>query len=214
MKFEVKDASKELVAKLTAKGEKLNLSERSINEQLEKLIPLVSNDEMELDDFIAKVLPFIQTANANVRKDVADGIKEYQDANPYKDKGDKDKKDNNNGDDELKERIKKLEEQLENEQKARKISQIKKDLMSKIKEKGVNDSGWVHDLIGEISISEDFNVEEKAEAYVKLYNKKKVDDIDPVDPPKDPKPSEKQAEYTKKNIEAAKAYAKQMNLIS
>ena len=52
MKFTNEDAYKKLVAKLTANGEKLNLSQRSINEQIEALLPLVANDEMELEDFV------------------------------------------------------------------------------------------------------------------------------------------------------------------
>ena len=35
MKFTKEDANKELVARMTAKGEKLNLSQRSMNEQVE-----------------------------------------------------------------------------------------------------------------------------------------------------------------------------------
>ena len=44
MKFTKDEAYKELVAKMTAKGEKLNLSERSVNEQLETLISFISNE--------------------------------------------------------------------------------------------------------------------------------------------------------------------------
>ena len=46
MKFTKEDAYKELVKLMTAKGEALNLSSRSINEQLEKLMPLLANDRI------------------------------------------------------------------------------------------------------------------------------------------------------------------------
>ena len=52
MKFTKDEAYKELVVRMTAKGEKLNLSERSVNEQLETLISLIANEEMELTDFV------------------------------------------------------------------------------------------------------------------------------------------------------------------
>ena len=74
MKFTKDDARKELSTQMTAKGEKLNLSERSLNEQLDALIPLVANEEMELADFVTKVLPIFKTADANVRNDVSAGI--------------------------------------------------------------------------------------------------------------------------------------------
>ena len=45
MKFTKEDANKELVRLMTEKGEKLNLSERSINEHLDNLMPLLANDE-------------------------------------------------------------------------------------------------------------------------------------------------------------------------
>ena len=47
MKFTKEEAIKELVAKMTTKGEKLNLSQRSINEQVEHLYTLIANEEME-----------------------------------------------------------------------------------------------------------------------------------------------------------------------
>ena len=66
MKFTKDEAYKELVARMTAKGEKLNLSERSINEQLENLISLVATDETEMSDFVEKILPLIKTADNNI----------------------------------------------------------------------------------------------------------------------------------------------------
>ena len=78
MKFTKDDARKELSTRMTTKGEKLNLSERSLNEQLDTLIPLLANDETELSEFVEKVLPIFKTADANVRNDVSAGIKDYE----------------------------------------------------------------------------------------------------------------------------------------
>ena len=82
MKFTKEDANKELVARMTAKGEKLNLSQRSMNEQVEHMYTLIANEEMELVDFVDKVLPFVKTSDANVRNDVSQGIKDYKSHNP------------------------------------------------------------------------------------------------------------------------------------
>ena len=39
---------KQIVSKMTANGEKLSLSERSINENLDVLIPLLDNDSINM----------------------------------------------------------------------------------------------------------------------------------------------------------------------
>ena len=71
MKFTKEDAYKELVRIMTEKGEKLNLSERSINEHLDNLMPLLANDETELNAFVQQILPLMKTADANIRHDVS-----------------------------------------------------------------------------------------------------------------------------------------------
>ena len=83
-KFTKEQALEELKKQIPGKGEKLNLSERSISEQLETLMPLLTTDDTELSDFINKVLPIFKTADANVRNDVSVGIKDYKDKNPVK----------------------------------------------------------------------------------------------------------------------------------
>ena len=55
-KFTKEQALEELKKQIPGKGEKLNLSERSISEQLETLTPLLATDDTELSDFINKVL--------------------------------------------------------------------------------------------------------------------------------------------------------------
>ena len=49
MKFTKEQAIKELEAKIPNKGQTLNISKRTISEQVETLLPLIANDEMELD---------------------------------------------------------------------------------------------------------------------------------------------------------------------
>lgn len=172
MKFTKEDAYKDLVAKLTTNGEKLNLSERSINEQLETLIPLVANEETEMSDFIEKTIAFFKTANANVRNDVSAGINEYKKNNPPTlPPVEPIKKTAEGGDDELVTRLEALERQLADANRKNTIAEIKTNLVAKIKEKGVEDDEWIDNFISEINITEDFNIEEKAERYVGVYNK-------------------------------------------
>lgn len=51
-KFTKEQALEELKKQIGGKGEKLNLSERSINEQLDTLMPLLAKEDTELSDFI------------------------------------------------------------------------------------------------------------------------------------------------------------------
>lgn len=173
MKFTNEDAYKELVARLTAKGEKLNLSQRSINEQIEALLPLIANDEMELADFVDKVLPIFKTADANVRNDVSQGIRDYKNENP------KDTKPTitqpqtpttTTQNDDLLKRIEVLEQQRQAQEIELKVKGIKSELTNKLKELGVKSDKWIESLIANITINDDFNVEEKAQGYLELYN--------------------------------------------
>lgn len=170
MKFTKEDANKELVAKMTAKGEKLNLSERSLNEQLDTLIPLLANEETELADFVSKVLPIFKTADANVRNDVSAGINDYKKQNPAPTQ-DPNKKVDSNPNDALEARLHALEEQLANAEKAKKVASIKKDIAFKLKEKGVKNAEWANSLLDEINITEDVDVDSKVESLLSLYNK-------------------------------------------
>lgn len=172
MKFTKEDAYKELVAKLTATGETLNLSERSINEQIENLLPLVANDETELSDFVEKVFPFIKTADSNVRKDVSNGINEYKKNNPPQEpKKTEPKKTEPKGEPtELEKRLAAMEAKLAEAEEKERTANVRSELISKLKEKGVKNEKWIKALMEDITISEDFNVEDKAEKYLKLYN--------------------------------------------
>lgn len=168
MKFTKDDARKELSTLLAAKGEKLNLSERSLNEQLDTLIPLVANEEMELADFVAKVFPIFKTADANVRNDVSAGINDYKKQNPLPTP----KKDDDPAPDAaLVARLAALEERFAKDEKAKKIEGIRSSIAAKLKEKGVKDSEWTSGMLNEIAIDEEVDVEAKATSLLNLYNK-------------------------------------------
>lgn len=208
MKFTKEQAYKELVAKMTTNGETLNLSERSVNEQLENLIGLIANDDTELTDFVDKVLPFIKTADANVRNDVSQGIKAYT----SKQKGTTTKKESE-GNDELIERLAKLEQTLKESEQREKRTQVKTDILTRLKEKGVKNEEWAVALLDEISISEDFDVDSKVDSYVKLYNKANADTGGSGGTPRGAGGSGSNKDEQLKNaIKAAASFAKSQNL--
>ena len=174
MKFTKENAYKELVAKMTAKGEKLNLSERSINEQLEKLIPLIANDETELADFIEKSLPFFKTADANVRNDVSVGIKDYIDKNPKVEEPKQQEPKGQEGNEEMRkilERLEGLEKRNSELETAELIKQKKNEIKSYLKDKGVKNEDWISEMLEQISISKDTEVQVKGDSLLGMYNK-------------------------------------------
>jgi hypothetical protein len=174
MKFTKEDACKELTAKIPQKGQTLNLSERSINEMLDTLMPLIANDETELSDFVTNVLPTFRTADGNVRNDVSVGIKNYKDNNPVTPpkKDDTQKPDDDDAMAKALARIEELEKKnAENERKAQ-LSSRRNEIISKMKEKGVKDKEWIDDFLNEVSIDgAEFDMEAKVDSYVRMYNK-------------------------------------------
>lgn len=174
MKFTKEDACKELAKQMTVNGEKLNLSDRSINEQVEALLPLVANDEMELADFVTKTLTMFKTANANVRNDVAQGIREYKDNNPIRSNPTPNPNPKEGQSDEiakLLERIEKMESESAAVKQREREDGIRRTIHSKLKEKGVKDKDWVNSFLSEITITDDFDIDAKVESYLNIYNK-------------------------------------------
>lgn len=179
MKFTKEEAHKDLVARLTAKGEKLNLSERTINEQLDALMPLIANEETELADFIDKVTPLFKTADANVRNDVSVGIADFKKSYKPEEKKEvvKPEEKKTEADDAYAKLLKRLDV-LENESKANKaketVNGLKQSFVAKVKEKGVKDDEWLNFYLETAVIDENFDVDAKAEACLKFYNKSKA----------------------------------------
>ena len=171
MKFTKEDAYKELVKQMTAKGEALNLSSRSINEQLEKLMPLLANDETELSDFVNTTLPIFKTADANVRNDVSEGIKKYKEENPIQTQTPKTNPNAGNTElDEMRKRLEKMESEYKSRQEAERIAKTRNEIVEKLKAKGVKDTTWLTPFLSDITITEDFDVDAKVETYLKSYN--------------------------------------------
>ena len=179
MKFTKDDARKDLMSKIPNEGDTLQLSERSVNEMLENLIPLVANDETELSEFVDRVLPTFKTADGNVRHEVSVGINKYKEANPPQQKpiGQQTQNQNQNEDEttkELKAQLAALQARIDTADREKKETETRKDFISKVKEKGVKDSEWIKSYVSELTIGESFDVEARVDACVKLYNKTKA----------------------------------------
>lgn len=176
MKFTKEEAYKDLVEQLTAKGEKLNLSKRSIEEQLETLMSLVATDETELADFVKKTLPVFKTADANIRNDVSAGITEFKKSYKPEEKKEEVKKEKkgNEEEDAIAKLLKRIDD-LENESKANKAKEVASNLrqsfVSKAKEKGVKDEEWLNSYADILSITDGFDADAQADSCLKFYNK-------------------------------------------
>lgn len=216
MKFTKEDACKDLMSKIPTKGETLQLSERSINEQLETLMPLLANDETELADFITSVLPIFKTADANVRANVSAQVKEYKEKNPIQEPPKKQEPSKKEDDEvaKLLERINALEQKNADNEKAKALAKRRSDVTAIMKEKGVKDGEWINDFLEAVSLDgEDFDAATRAESYVKIYNKTKSKVNKNLSPEESEGGGGDDAKRIKSKIEAAKAYATQQGLI-
>lgn len=177
MKFTKEDANKELVAKMTANGESLSMSQRSITECIENLYTVIASEEMELSDFVEKALPFFKTANSNIRNDVSAGIKKYKEDNPTPQK-EPDKTEKKSGEedsrDELLKRLEAMEKRMMESEMQTKRNAIKSTIVSKLNEKGLTDKEWIDAFLDEVPVTEDIDIEGKVEKYLNLYNKSKA----------------------------------------
>lgn len=219
MKFTKEQAFEILRSNLTNGGKKtLRMSEKSINAQLDTLIPLVANDEMELNDFIEKVKPTFATMNSNAEKDNSDFIKQWKEQHPEQNP------DPNNPEPQkptpenpeikaMMDRIAALEkENNENKLKAE-VAEKRTELVAKMKEKGITDTEWIDSFLGEVTINKDIDVDAKAESFLKIYNKTKaiVDPSqtphNPQTPPADQNPLKAASDFMKAQREAREKLA-------
>ena len=220
MKFTKEQAFEILRSNLTNGGKKtLRMSEKSINAQLDTLIPLVANDEMELNDFIEKVKPTFATMNSNAEKDNSDFIKQWKEQHPDQNpdpNNQEPKKPTSTDNPEIKammDRIEALEkENNENKLKAE-VAENRTELVAKMKEKGITDTEWIDSFLGEVTIDKDIDVDAKAESFLKIYNKSKsVISPNPTPqisqtPPPDQNPLKAASDFMKAQREAREKLA-------
>lgn len=190
MKFTKEQAFEILRSNLTNSGKKtLRMSEKSINAQLDTLIPLVANDEMELNDFIEKVKPTFATMNSNAEKDNSDFIKQWKEQHPDPTPNPSPEPTKPTPENpEIKamlDRIAALEKENNENKLKEEVSLKRNELVAKMKEKGINDAEWIDSFLGEVTIDKDIDVEAKANSFLKIYNKTKSS-INPSQTPQSP----------------------------
>lgn len=175
MKFTKEEALEQLKSELTKGGKTLHLSDRTINGHIDDLIPLLTNDETELSDFISKAFPFVKRADANFEKEKADFIKSYKPATSTETQTVETKSDKL--DDPLAEMRKKLEEmekEIKMEKREKAIGNISSQLKQTMKTKGIKDEKWIDKYLSEIAVSEELDVEAKATSALEIYNLSKA----------------------------------------
>lgn len=184
MKFTKEQAVEQLKGLLTEGGKTLHLSDRTINENIDDLIPLLVNDETELSDFISKVLPFVKRTNANFEKEKADFIKSYKPTQSQTTQQQQSTTPPTDDDalSQLQAQIQQLQDKIEREEKEKALSQVRKNFKSELKSAGIKDDKWIDTYISKIQISEDLDIKEEAKSTLELYNLSRVDIPDGTTP--------------------------------
>lgn len=189
MKFTEEQAREALRAELTNKGRKsLAMSEKTLVKQTEILINKLANDEMGLPDFVEVALEILNVTNDNIRKDKSDFVKQWRDEHPEKTPApepNQEPKTNNPELDALKAEIEALKATNAENEKKSKLSAKKSDLISALNSKGIKDKEWIDSFLSEVNITEDLDVDAKADIYAKIYNKTQAN-VSPTITPKNP----------------------------
>lgn len=186
MKFTKEQAFENIKSRLTHKGKTLSMSERSINEQLDTLMPLVANEEMELDDFVEKVYKSFETMNANANNDQSAFVRDWKEKHPgptpnatqstQTQTPQPTSAQTGEGAEsqalaEIKSQLAELIKERDTARQQSAIADKRKELKNLIKSKGVKDEQWIADYANEILVTEDMDVEAKAESALKFYNR-------------------------------------------
>jgi hypothetical protein len=218
MKFTQNDAFKKIKGILTRGGKDLQMSERSIMEQIDSLSALIANDDMELDDFIAKVENTFKTMNGNAKKDYSDFVNKWKEEHPEADPPQNEPKPNDQTKvnpelEALKAEIEALKSKNAEAEKLSKLSAKKSELVNALGAKGVKDKEWIESFLSEVNITEDLDVDAKAEAYAKFYNKSNAN-VPPTPTPGNPNSNiDDEFASLKRASELAKQQREQMESI-
>lgn len=171
MKFTKEEAIEKLNQVLTNGGKKpLRMSERTLKGQVETLLTFISDDEMELDDFVNKVKGGLESINSNIEHDTSEAIKDYKDKNPLpKPEPPKpDPKEDPNS--ELLRRLKELEDRETARSREATISSKRSEIKKYLSENNVKNDKWIETALGMMSIDENTDVEERGKQMLGFYN--------------------------------------------
>lgn len=190
MKFTEEQAVEALRAELTNKGRKtLHMSEQTLVGQTLFLMKTLANDETGLPDFVASAIESLNLIEGGARKKDSDFAK-YKESHPDNEPPKNEPKPNDppKGNPELealKAEIDALKAANAQNEKNQKLSAKRTDLITALGNKGIKDKEWLDTFLAEVNITEDIDVEAKAEAYAKLYNKSQAN-VPPTPTPGNP----------------------------
>lgn len=178
MKFTEEQAVEALRAELTNKGRKtLHMSERTLASMTAVLVKSLATEETGLPDFVTAAVEILNVAEGDARKKNSDFAK-YKEAHPDTDPAPADPKPQPNATPKvdpvvaaLQAEIEALKQKNAEAEKFSKLSAKKNDLVAALSSKGIKDKEWLDTFLSEVNITEDMDVEAKAESYAKLYNR-------------------------------------------
>ena len=174
MKFTKEQAVEKLNQTLTNSGKKpLRMSARTLEAHTENLMTLIGDDEMELDDFVTKVKPMLESVNANVEHDLSESIKEYEKNHPQPKPGVEPPKPKDGDDDPMKklqEQLATIQKQLQEQTDAKAVEVKKGEIRKYLDDNNVKDTKWIDSILSIATIGKDDDAEEKGKAYLALYN--------------------------------------------
>lgn len=182
MKFTKEQAFEKLKGILTENGKKtLRMTEISINRQLDALMPILASEETELDDFVEKSKESFSTMNSNAEYDNSKFAKSFE--QEFKEKWEKEHQTTppitppTNGGGSENELMKQMQEELrqlkEDNAKSKAEKEIigkRSELVSKLKEKKIEDEKWIDAYIKKLPINADTDVETEANDALAFYN--------------------------------------------
>ena len=187
MKFTQTDAAKKISSILTRGGKDQQLSDRTIAENLDSLMKALVNDDTELDDFVKIVEPMFKTWQNNAKKDTSDFISKWEEDHPVTaiNEPTNKKPETTPEFEALKAEIEALKAINAQNEKNQKLSAKKTDLIAALGNKGIKDKEWLDTFLSEVNITEDMDVDAKAESYAKIYNKSNAN-VSPTPTPGNP----------------------------
>ena len=172
MKFTKEQAFEKLKGELTRNGKASRMSDRTINAMLDTLIPLIANDETELDKFVTDTLPSFIGVNGNMEHDYADFVKNYKPTPKNEPNQNQEPKPNPADDvlDEMRKRLEEMEKTLKEEQLQKTINDVRVKLKDAMKTKGIKDEKWIEKYVSEICLTADLDVDAKSASALEIYN--------------------------------------------
>lgn len=182
MKFTKEQAFEKLKGILTENGKKpLRMTEISINRQLDALMPILASEETELDDFVEKSKESFSIMNSNAEYDNSKFAKSFE--QEFKEKWEKEHQTTppttpptNGGGSEnelmkqMQEEIRQLKEDNAKSKAEKEIIGKRSELVSKLKEKKIEDEKWIDAYIKKLPINADTDVETEANDALAFYN--------------------------------------------